>query len=467
MTTEKTYYKHLRDILVGNCVGFFGAPYGSEEAAEQAAYELTRTLYGSLSKAKKKEAMGGARGRIFSHLKGVTLLLPELEEYIATLAIDHKDKVKSYVESIIVQEKESGIIKAITKVLVIKNFKLPGSEFANNTTDDKVEQSTLNKIKGLWKEATNRDNFVDFKTILRRIPMLIGSTTTLAFLQAGGIFNRTPGLTMKHACVLGFLPLQHVKEIEVARSGKVLKFRATGSVFLAKQEGGGQDAIKITGKLYRGEISILLLLFGLYRLGDSKIQEVKLTNAMPYDPIAIRKRSENIMKLNMEKQKPSAENRRTFPFVSRHVIIPNVYIETLSFEERVDNGIDVIGYDILLRTFKKQTVAKTWNTDDPNTKFASTKYSESLFFHKMFEYSINSIWRIIQTENYVLNTGYWKVGTTKKGIVGKPQARDVYYNIEIGDIVGTFAMGIMGFASSAYASLATESTLNVAGAVVG
>ena len=438
---EKTYYEHLVKILTGNETGVSGV-YDDEAQAKQAALFLTRSLYGSESKASKKKSISG-RGRIRSSIKGMSDLLLDLEIYIKTLAIDDQVKAKEYVESIIAQDSKTGIINTVKTVLFIKEQKVPESDFLPITTSQKIEQSTVDKIKGLWTDAKERLKYVPFVTILKRAGLVLSSSTLLAFLELGGILRRTPGLTQSHACVIGFVPLQHVREIEVARSGKVLKFRATGSVFLAKQEGGGDDAIRISGKFYRDELALIILLWSLYELGGIAQEEFDLNNPQSFDLESIRKKAKNIIKVNTERAKPSSETHKTFPFVSRHVIIPNVYIETLSFEEKIEDGINVIRYDILLRTYNKQKVFKVWNTDDPNTKYAVTNYDENLFFHKMFEYGINALWRFIQAEQFVVNTGSWKVGVTTT--FGNPQARDVYYNIGVEDVIGTFAMGAMGF----------------------
>lgn len=453
---EGKYYRELKDILAGNSGAWEGV-YDDKEAAEEAAQHLTRTLFGSTSKENKAKSIG--TGRFVSQIKGMNDLLPEIKAYITTLTVDDKQKAKEYIEGIIAQDSKNGIMKTVKKVLAVKNNKIPVLAYLPVTTSDEIEESTENKIKGFIADAKENLRYLDFKTILTSAVPLLGTMGMMNALEGSGILRRTPELTMSKACFVGPIPLQHIREIEVARSGQKLKFRATGSVFLAKQEGGGTDAVRVSGKFYRGEISILVLILALYEFGAGRVKDLDLSNPADFNMEAVRTRK-NILQFNTERAKPSVESHNTFPFVSRHVIIPNCYIETLSFEERIENGMSVVSYDILLRTFSKQKSFKVWNSDDPNIKYVATVYNEKLTFHKMFEYGINAIWRYIQSEHFVINTGYWKVGITTP-TYGNPQARDVYYNLDAFDVAGTFAMGAMGLVGRTWATLGTEGVLNV------
>ena len=445
---ERTYYRHIVKILRGNENTYSGV-YDSEEQLKESALRLTKQLWGSTAKARESGVITGTFGATVPP-KGMSVaVMKNLEAFLKELSIDQQDKVKEYIDHIIAQKKQKGILLSIKRIISIKDGKLAGSEFIDIANSVEITQSTIEKIKGIWKYSADNDKYVDFGQVIRTAASIFDTTAVVGILEATGIYRRTPGISMTHACVLGLLPLQHIREIEVARSGKVLKFRATGSVFLAKQEGGGDDAIRIAGKFYRDEIVILIALWKLYQYGAAGIdEEFALNNAQPYNLADIRKRASNIVKFNVEKSKPTAEVHSTFPFVSRHVIIPNVYIETLSFEEKIEDGINVIRYDILLRTFNKKKAFKTWNTDNPDIKYAITQYDENLTFHKMFELSINWIWRTIQAEKFIINTGSWKVGVTSavsSAGFANTKARDVYYNIQPIDVVSTFAMGALGF----------------------
>lgn len=483
MPTEKTYYEGLREKLAGNESAWSGV-FDSQEQADQASKEMTRTLFGSLSKESKAANISG-RGRIMSRISGMGDLLTDIQDYIGQLAIDDKDKAREFIYKIIAGESEKDILKSVVKVLAVMNNKILEThnkevylstvvaEVTPVVTEEGVAvESTLSKklksyLTGFIENAKENRKYLDFTTILLSAVPVLGSVAMIASLEASGILRRTPELTKSHACLVGAIPLQHIREIEVARSGQKLKFRATGSVFLAKQEGGGTDAVRISGKFYRDEIAMLMFLLMLYEYGAARVGDIDLENPDPSDfNLEAIKRRKNILTVNTDKIKPSYEKHNTFPFVSRHVIIPNCYMETLSFEERIENGMSVVNYDILLRTFNKQNSFKIWGSDDPDTKYVyvATVYNEKLKFHQMFEYGINAIWRHIQAEAFVINTGSWKVGVTTS-TYGSPQARDVYYNVDALDVASTFAMGVFGFAGKNYAISGKTDIVSLLGGV--
>jgi len=461
---ERQYFTKLKEIMAGNTAAWEGV-YDSKEQAIVAAKRLVRTVFGSITEESKAKSPT-TKPRIMSQIKGMSDLLTDLQDYIATLTDQDKAKAKEYVEGIIAQDSKIGIMNTVKRVLSFKDQKPALSEYLSVKTDETIEEGTKNQVNTFIKWSQENLKFLDFTTIITSLAPTLGSMAILSGLDASGIFRRTPELTIKKACFLGPVPLQHVREIEVARSGQKLKFRATGSVFLAKQEGGGTDAVRVSGKLYRDEVIMLLLLFSLYEWGTGRVKDLDLSNPETTFDMELIRKKKNMLKVDTEMANAGVEAHNTFPFVSRHVIIPNCYIETLSFEERIENGIDVINYDVLLRTFAKQKSFKVWNSDDPNIKYVSTVYNEKLHFHKMFEYGINAIWRHIQAESLSINSAYWKVGVTKAGMVGNAQARDVYYNLDAFDVAGTFAMGAMGFVGKTFATLGVEAVINAISGVI-
>lgn len=245
--------------------------------------------------------------------------------------------------------------------------------------------------------------------------------------------------------VVGLVPIPHVKEIEVARSGKILKFRATGSVFLANQE-GGLDAIRIEGYFYRVEISWILILWMLFLYGRSEQREIdndmltKIIDPISIGGIAKMRKIMDVTKFNSNESKPSYEFHHTFPIVTRHIIIPNCYIETLSFEERVINGKDTINYSILLRTYTK---VKSWDIFEKQGKDGTTSYigphlSNMTNMGRMLEPVINMIWRGINASGIIIKEREWKLeGETDQGL-------DVTYDISAEAIAMTTIFSIAG-----------------------
>ena len=233
-------------------------------------------------------------------------------------------------------------------------------------------------------------------------------------------------------CVLSGLPLRHVKEIEVARSGKILKFRATGSVFLANQE-GGEDAIRIEGILVRSEIVLILALWGIFYYGQGRLNEAQIDK----DEIslkALRSKNVDVTSYNKTTEKPAYTHHYTVPFVSRHIIIPNTYIETLSFEEKVIFGKDVIGYSILLRTYRKPSGFDLYC--DNEKEYVAPKGNSKMY--KIVEFAANMAWRLYNSQGLVIDEREWKIGGDKA------LSDDVYYDFNPLDLVDSVTLGMFG-----------------------
>lgn len=237
-------------------------------------------------------------------------------------------------------------------------------------------------------------------------------------------------------CVLAGLPLRHIREIEVARSGKILKFRATGSVFLANQE-GGEDAIRIEGLFARGEIMFILFLWMIFYYGQGRIKEAVFDPNKEITLLAMRAKNVDITTFNQTTQKPAYTHHFTVPLVTRHIIIPNCYIETLSFEEKIEFGKDIIGYSILLRTYRKQQGFEVY-THSPKSSYLSPSGNKSLGTFKIIEFFANMAWRFINAEGLFISEREWKIGGDTAG------SDDVYYNVEIDHLASSVILGVVG-----------------------
>lgn len=164
--------------------------------------------------------------------------------------------------------------------------------------------------------------------------------------------------------ILGILPLGgmgidspvSITDIDVSHSNKIVKYRAVGSIYLAHQV-GGKDSIKVTGKL-QGELRLwyltalwimTLLSQGHWKSVDWDSDLVSVAGSNLRDGIGKLLPTQKID--NIVTQDPAYEHHITFPVVTEHEIIPNCYIETFSFEEKIVDGRDVITYDIMMRTY--------------------------------------------------------------------------------------------------------------------
>ena len=230
----------------------------------------------------------------------------------------------------------------------------------NADSGEALIQVSPKGLEGLMKKVENRfakwisTKVKDVKSIpdiTTTILQTAGTAIQMGFYQ--NLYMSERELFGKLPVILGPCPLKHCEYIEVARSGKVLKFRATGSVFLARQEGGDQsDAIKIEGKLYKSEFGFMFLLWALFLYGQSKFRDMAFINTLKVNNVTDVRKINDLLMTDSSLQKPSYEYHRTFPFVNRHFIIPNCYIETISIEDKLPLK-DIIRYSVLLRTYTK------------------------------------------------------------------------------------------------------------------
>ena len=275
---------------------------------------------------------------------------------------------------------------------------------------------------------------IDFKD---KIEKSVGNSLSIAGWAAA--FSGVRKLFGKIPILLGPVPLKHVDYVEIARSGKILKFRATGTVFLARQEGGA-DAIKIEGIMYKAEFTTMFLLWGLFIYGQSKFRDMEGIPGIEKLDIGkigeVRKLNDLLM-MNTSKEKPSYEFHQTFPFVNRHFIIPNCYIETISIEDKLPLK-DVLQYSILLRTYDKPKEVN-WVEKKGSALFGIKNKSG---WAKIAEYSLNASWRYFNASGWLLDEQEWKIGSaTKHGVL------DTYYDIDWSALATVTYLNLMGAAT--------------------
>ena len=243
-------------------------------------------------------------------------------------------------------------------------------------------------------------------------------------------------------CMIGGYPLAHVQEIEIARSGKVLKFRATGSVFLASQK-GALDAVVIQCLILPGyELLVTLTyLWFLFLLGRKEVKEADFSdkNNIIKSVAEIRGKFSELSSYDQSLEKASYEFHQTYPFVSRHVIIPNIYIETLSFEDRVVDGLDVIKCSILCRTYTKPKDFINYPIDAEHSSFGTNSITDTKMYD-VLGWMVNTVWRYINSTGIVFDERSWKTGVDAAG------QDDIYYNIDALDVATSFGLGVMGLA---------------------
>jgi len=325
--------------------------------------------------------------------------------------------------AIIVQTHDVGMVIPISDPLP------PHSTSEDETLLTRVVNNYRN-LRDQGKILTNREFFIEIGTYFGAGADFLGWN---AIAQASGEFPYTFG------CAIGGYPLAHVQEIEIARSGKVLKFRATGSIFLANQE-GSLDAVVIECLILPNELVFTLMsLWRLFLYGKGEVKEIK-NLPVPLDTTIaeLRGKVSELTAYDPNLQKPSYEFHRTFPFVSRHVIIPNIFIETFSFEDRIVDGKDVIRCSILCRTYRRPKVFRNYATTDKATDFFGANPTTDSKAYAILDLMINTAWRLRDNLGIAIDERSWKTG------VDPANQDDVYYNIEAQDIAQSFSLGVWG-----------------------
>lgn len=304
----------------------------------------------------------------------------------------------------------------------------------------------IKNIKDLLNEIHQKQKDGLFKTIndyTNTIQKMVGAGTLVQMFAFAATYKTVKDRFGKIPALLGPVPLKHVNYIEIARSGKILKFRATGSVYLAGQHGGDQmDAIKIEGILYKAEFGFMFLLWALFLYGQSKFKDLEklVKGEAKIGTIAeltkLRKMND-LITTDTSLQRPSYEFHRTFPFVNRHFIIPNCYIETILLEDKLPFK-DTIRYSILLRTYEKpiEAIRFVKSKDKNISMFGFTKKS---FLADVCQYSLSAAWRLFNAYGWMADELEWKIGSASK-----PGVLDTYYDIDPSAICTVAYLSLMG-----------------------
>ena len=259
------------------------------------------------------------------------------------------------------------------------------------------------------------------------------------------LFGSLNSIIMDNEVTIGVLPLggmgidspMSVTLIDVAHSNKIVKYRAVGSIYLAHQV-GGKDSIRISGRIqgpmklwFLTAIWILTILSqGYWQTMDWEADLVKIIGGGGgvgmRDGVLSLLPSQKID--NIITQKPGYEKHITYPVITEHEIITNAYIETFSFEEQVERGIDIINYDILMRTYVEP---KEFLADKKRSIMRVGK--QETFTEQVLKYALNFTYRMVQMGKeglFNIDNNSWKV--------------DNYYELDPLDVGFTMGLAMAG-----------------------
>jgi len=245
---------------------------------------------------------------------------------------------------------------------------------------------------------------------------------------------------IKPAAVLAGIPLGTVEELSMALSDRILKFRSTGGVFLAHQE-GGNETLRIVCKAWGiGRYLFLTMLDFVFMYGSAKILDLFSGSPFGNDPYSkevknLKDRAELGVEIRNPWKKFDAFNKdegreeyhSTFPIVTKNRIYSSMYLETYDIVESVNNGMNMLTVTLFLRKYrppyplefvvtrpeKKGQSRTAWYRQEKvkdktiNIKFGSLRWLDSIMdfglsaliliqkFYMMMEYDIYNVEQLI------------------------------------------------------------------------
>jgi len=210
---------------------------------------------------------------------------------------------------------------------------------------------------------------------------------------------------IKPAAVLAGIPLGTVEELSSALSDRVLKYRATGGIFLAHQD-GGNESLRIICKAWGiDRYWFLVLLDFIFLYGQSKALDMFAN--IEANPFKIAGGGEFLSKQDLKetakivnpwtnfKRENTDEGREeyhmTFPIVTKNRVFSSMYLETYDIVESVNTGMNMLTVTLFLRKYRapyplqlatvKAINPKTKKTDTTSW-YRSEKVEEESVYNK-------------------------------------------------------------------------------------
>jgi len=174
-------------------------------------------------------------------------------------------------------------------------------------------------------------------------------------------------MPIQPSVVMAGIPMSSPQEVSHAMSDRILKYRATGGIFLAHQP-GGEQTLRIVGKAFgKSRYLFLTMLDFLFLYGSTKVVDMfadapNLTGlgippTHPYTSIIdptkeLVPQVDPWTEINASNVDEGREEQHlTFPVITRSKIYTNMYIETYDFTESIENGMNCVTYTIFLRKY--------------------------------------------------------------------------------------------------------------------
>jgi len=160
---------------------------------------------------------------------------------------------------------------------------------------------------------------------------------------------------VKPAAVIAGIPIGTAEELSHALSSRMLKYRATGGVFLAHQ-GGGNESLRVVCKAWgKNRYIFLTLVEFLFLYGSSKVIDLfagalPITQNITTKGFVINKTKNPWTEIREGAiDEGKAEYHLTFPIVTRNRIYTSMFIETYDVIQSVEKGMNMLTITIFFR----------------------------------------------------------------------------------------------------------------------
>lgn len=194
-----------------------------------------------------------------------------------------------------------------------------------------------------------------------RLTNMVTNLSLISYMLGRYYFGNSKRI--KPAAVLAGIPLGTVEELSHALSDRIVKYRATGGVFLAHQD-GGNESLRIICKAWgKDRYYFLILLDFLFRYGRGKILD--LFKGLTKNPLGgiynwEKKDLSELAQIANPWKEFDAQNadegreeyHLTFPIVTKNRIFSSMYLETYDIVESVNAGMNVLTMTLFLRKYR-------------------------------------------------------------------------------------------------------------------
>ena len=160
---------------------------------------------------------------------------------------------------------------------------------------------------------------------------------------------------IKPSAVVGGIPVGTVEELSHALSDRVVKYRATGGVFLAHQDGGNQSLRIVLKAWGPNRYQFLNMLDMIFLYGQGKIIDLFETeehfSKIELDTNTFKKVDpwHDFNKYNIDEGRE--EFHLTIPIITRNRVYTSMYLETYDTVETIEKGRSSLTISLFLRKY--------------------------------------------------------------------------------------------------------------------